>query len=54
MHDAYVNELQQTFMAALGKDRMYERPCGFVTDQQIWLMGVLIKYYVKHVLHFDR
>lgn len=54
MHDAWVNEMKQTFMAALGKDRMYQRPAGFVTDQQIWMINVLRKYLTKNVLHFDQ
>lgn len=53
MHEAYVNELKTTFTNALGKDRMYMRPCGYVTDQQIWMIGVLMKYMLKHVLHFS-
>ena len=53
LHDAYVNELQTNFMAALGKDRMYKRPCGSVTDQQIWMLGVLMKYLLKTVLRYD-
>jgi len=32
LHEAFVNELRTNFMAALGKDRMYKRPCGSVTD----------------------
>ena len=40
-------------MAALEKDRMYKRPCGSVTDQQIWMIGVLVKYLIKNVLRFD-
>ena len=36
LHDAYLNELQETFMAKLGKDRIYQRAAGFMTDQQIW------------------
>jgi hypothetical protein len=32
LHEAYVNELKINFMAALGRDRMYKRPCGSVTD----------------------
>jgi len=40
-------------MAALGRDRMYKRPCGAVTDQQIWMLGVLLKYFVDKVMHFD-
>lgn len=42
-----INDLKTTFMAALGRDRMYKRPCGAVTDQQIWMIGVLLKYFVK-------
>ena len=53
LHAAYLNELSETFMAKLGKDRLYERACGFVTDQQIWLIGVLMKYFLKQVMHFD-
>lgn len=33
LHDAYLNELQETFSAKLGKDRMYQRAAGFITDQ---------------------
>lgn len=33
LHEAYINELSETFMSKLGKDRLYERSCGFVTDQ---------------------
>jgi len=40
-------------MDALAKDRMYHRPCGFVTDQQIWMLGVLLKYLLKKVIHFS-
>jgi len=40
-------------MSKLGKDRLYERSCGFVTDQQIWMIGVLINYLLKHVMYFD-
>jgi hypothetical protein len=32
MHDAYINEIKTSFVDALGKDRMYHRACGFVTD----------------------
>ena len=35
MHDANINELKVAFSTALGKDRMYHRPCGFLNDQQI-------------------
>ena len=40
-------------MDALGKDRMYKRPCGAVTDQQIWMLGVLTKYFVNKVIRMD-
>jgi len=53
LHEAHVNELKTNFMAALGRDRMYKRPCGSVTDQQIWMLGVLTKYLVKQVLNFS-
>ena len=32
MHDAFVGELKVKFSAALGKDRLYNRPCGFLND----------------------
>ena len=32
MHDAFVGELKVNFSAALGKDRLYNRPCGFLND----------------------
>jgi hypothetical protein len=32
LHDAYLSELQESFMAKLGKDRMYQRAAGFMTD----------------------
>ena len=53
LHEAHVHELKTNFMAALGRDRMYKRPCGSVTDQQIWMIGVLVKYFIKQVLHFN-
>ena len=53
LHDAYVSELKEGFSAKLSKDRMYQRPAGFVTDQQIWLIGVLVKYFLRTVLHFS-
>ena len=33
MHEAFIQELKVTFSAALGKDRLYNRPCGFLNDQ---------------------
>lgn len=53
LHEAHINEQKTNFMAVLGRDRMYKRPCGSVTDQQIWMLGVLTKYFVKQVLHFS-
>jgi hypothetical protein len=32
MHQAYISELKVNFSSALGKDRMYHRPCGFLND----------------------
>lgn len=40
MHQAMISELKVNFSTALGKDRMYHRPCGFLNDQQIWMVGV--------------
>jgi len=53
MHEAYVNEKKNTFSTALGKDRLYLRPVGFLQDTQIWMVGVLSKYFVNQVLMFD-
>lgn len=53
LHDAYLNELKEKFSEKLEKDRMYNRPAGFVTDQQIWMIGVLAKYFVRQVMHFS-
>ena len=53
LHEAYVNEIKTSFSAALGKDRLYQRPVGFMQDQQIWMIGVLVRYFVKQVLSFD-
>ena len=33
LHEAHINEQKTNFMAVLGRDRMYKRPCGSVTDQ---------------------
>ena len=32
-HTAFCDELKVNFSSALGKDRMYHRPCGFLNDQ---------------------
>lgn len=53
MHDAYVNEMKTTFSQALQKDRLYLRPAGFIQQNQIWMIGVLTKYFIKTVLHFS-
>ena len=51
IHKGYCEELKKTFSDALGKDRLYHLPCGYVDDQQIWMVGVLLKYAIKSVLH---
>ena len=53
LHEAYINEIKSAFSSALGKDRLYQRPVGFMQDQQIWMIGVLTRYFVKQVLNFD-
>ena len=53
LHEAYISEIRQNFSSALGKDRMYKRPCGSVNDNQIWMLGVLVKYMVKQVLRMS-
>ena len=47
LHEAMINDMKTQFMAALGRDRMYKRPCGAVSDQQIWMIGVLLKYFIN-------
>jgi hypothetical protein len=32
LHEAYVNEMKNTFSNALNKDRLYLRPVGFLMD----------------------
>jgi len=32
---------------------MYQRAAGFVTDQQIWMIGILMKYFLRKVLHMN-
>lgn len=53
MHNATVNEAKNDFSACLGKDRLYHKPCGFLNDQQIWMLGVQIQYLLNSVLRFD-
>lgn len=31
-HVAFIDEMKVNFSAALGKDRLYHRPCGFLND----------------------
>lgn len=47
LHNAYVSDMKNSFSSALGKDRIYLRPVGFMQDQQIWMIGVLTRYFVK-------
>lgn len=53
MHEAWIGELKVGFSTALGKDRLYHRPCGFLNDQQIWMVGVQLEYFINQVLRFD-
>ena len=53
MHDAHIKEMKVAFSTALGKDRMYHRPCGFLNDQQIWMLGIQIEYMLSSVLRFS-
>ena len=32
MHEAFVNEIKNDFSTALGKDRLYHKPAGFIND----------------------
>lgn len=51
--DAFVDEMKVAFSAGLSKDRLYNRPCGFLNDQQIWMVGVNIQFFLDSVLRFD-
>jgi hypothetical protein len=53
MHKAYIAELKTNFSTALGKDRMYHRACGFINDQQIWMVGVQIQFMINQALRFS-
>lgn len=47
LHEAMINDIKNSFMAALGRDRMYKRPAGSVTANQMWMIGVLVKYFLR-------
>lgn len=32
LHEAYINDLRNSFSTALGKDRLYLRPAGFIQE----------------------
>ena len=53
MHQAYISELKVNFSTALGKDRMYHRPCGFLNDQQIWMVGVQLQFMITQAIRFS-
>lgn len=53
MHDAFVNELRADFSAGLSNDRLYHKPAGFINDQQSWMIGVQMHYFIDKVLHFS-
>ena len=45
--------MKNDFSTSLGKDRLYHKPCGFLNDQQIWMLGVNLQYLINSVLRFD-
>lgn len=53
MQKANISEMRNTFSNALNKDRLYHRPCGFLNDQQIWMLGVQLEFYLTTVLRMD-
>jgi len=53
MYTAWINELKNDFSAALTKDRLYSKPAGFITDQQIWMLGVDVHYLLHTALRFN-
>ena len=53
MHDAFIQELKIQFSTALGKDRLYNRPAGFLNDQQLYLIGVNIEYFLNSAIRYD-
>lgn len=46
MHEAFTNEMSAGLGQALQKDRLYNRPAGFIQDTGIWQMSVLCKYFI--------
>ena len=53
MHDAFISELRNSFSTALQRDKLYHRPCGHITDQMIWIVGVQMQYLVENVIRYD-
>ena len=53
LHNAGITEMKNDFSTSLGKDRLYHKPCGFINDQQIWMLGVNLQYLIHSVLRFD-
>ena len=53
IHEAFLIEMKNSFSDALRKDRLYNRPCGFLNDQQIWMVGVQMQYMLDNVLRFN-
>jgi hypothetical protein len=52
MHEAFVQDMKNSFSSALQKDRLYLKASGFLQQNGIWIMAALMKYMVKKVLHF--
>ena len=53
LHDAFIKEKKQSFSQAIQRDRLYKRPAGYVEQNGIWIVAVLLKYFMKQVLHFS-
>jgi hypothetical protein len=53
MHNAQIGDLKANFASAFSKDQIYKRPCGFLNEQQFWMLGVQLEYFIHKVLRFD-
>ena len=53
MHNAMLTDMKAQFGSALSKDQIYKRPCGFLNEQQFWMLGVQIEYFINTVIRFD-
>jgi hypothetical protein len=53
LHNGYIQELGKRFTKAYENDKLYARASSFLQDVQIWLLGVLKRYFRDEVLRFN-